>query len=153
MTIPQLSVHIENEPGRLLTVTEALGRAGVNIRGLTLQEAEVNGTLRLITSDLRAARNILMSLEIPGSVEDVVAVRIPDAPGSLADVLDPLYRNSINIRYAYSLLVEKAAVIILRCSDNRKGEQTLDNAGFRTLSIEDVVGSSTSLGNSVGTEE
>lgn len=138
MTIQQLSVHIENQPGRLYRVTEALGSAGINIRGLTLQEAEVNGTLRLITSDISAARNVLMNLDIPGTVEDVLAIRIPDTPGSLSRLLLPLYEARVNLRYAYSFLLEGGAVIILRCTDNSACEDVLKKAGAEILSPDQI---------------
>jgi hypothetical protein len=140
MTIQQLSVHIENQPGRLYRVTEALGSAGINIRGLTLQEAEVNGTLRLITSDIAAARNVLMDLDIPGTVEEVLAIRIPDTPGSLSRVLKPLFEAHVNLRYAYSFLLEGGAVIILRCADNREAEAILLKSSVEVLSSEQIFG-------------
>lgn len=143
MTIQQLSVHIENQPGRLYRVAEALAYAGINIRGLNLQEAEVNGTLRLITSDIAAARNVLMDLDIPGTVEDVLAIRISDTPGSLSRVLRPLFEAHVNLRYAYSLLLQGGAVIILRCGDNNAGEEILRNADVEILSLPQILGEGT----------
>ena len=143
MTIQQLSVHIENQPGRLYRVAEALASAGINIRGLTLQEAEVNGTLRLITSDIASARNVLMDLDIPGTVEDVLAIRISDTPGSLSRVLRPLFEAHVNLRYAYSLLLQGGAVIILRCGDNNAGEEILRNADVEILSLAQILGEGT----------
>lgn len=140
MPIQQLSVYIENQPGRLYSVSEALGAGGINIRGLTLQEGEVSGTLRLITSDVGKARNILMSMDIPGTVEEVVAVRTGDTPGSLARILKPLYEAEVNLRYAYSLLVDGGAVIILRAGDNGDAETVLREAGFELLTIDTLLG-------------
>lgn len=143
MSIQQLSIHIENQPGRLYRVTEALGSAGINIRGLTLQEAEVNGTLRLITSDIAAARNVLMDLDIPGTVEEVLAIRISDTPGSLSGILKPLFEAHVNLRYAYSFLLEGGAVIILRCADNREAEAILQESNVEVLSSEQIFGGGT----------
>lgn len=140
MSVQQLSVYIENHPGRLFAVTEALGAAGINIRGLSLQEGEVSGTLRLITSDVPAARNVLMSLDIPGTVEEVVAVRAMDNPGSLALILKPLYEAEVNLRYAYSFLVGGGAVIILQSADNDAAESVLVEAGFKLLTIAELLG-------------
>lgn len=136
MPIPQLSVHIENQPGRLFHVTDALGSAGINIRGLSLQEGEVSGTLRLITSDIAAARNVLMSLDIPGTVEEVVAVSVPDVPGALASVLEPLYDAEVNLRYAYSLILGSEALIIMKMQDNAQGESVLEGAGIMPLGLD-----------------
>lgn len=143
MSIQQLSVHIENQPGRLYRVAEALASAGINIRGLTLQEGEVDGTLRLITSDIGAARNVLMDLDIPGTVEEVLAIRIPDTPGSLSQVLRPLFEAHVNLRYAYSLLLDGGAVIIVRCADNSAGEEILRIADVELLRLEQILGRGT----------
>ncbi len=143
MAIQQLSIQIENQPGRLYRVTEALGSAGINIRGLTLQEAEVNGVLRMITSDVAAARNILMSMDIPGTVEEVIAVRIPDTPGSLSKVLKPLYDAHVNLHYAYSLLLEEGAVVILRCGDNGAAEEFLISQGVEILELPAILSGGT----------
>lgn len=143
MAIQQLSIQIENQPGRLYRVTEALGSAGINIRGLTLQEAEVNGVLRMITSDVAAARNILMSMDIPGTVEEVIAVRIPDTPGSLSKVLKPLYDAHVNLHYAYSLLLKEGAVVILRCGDNRAAEKFLISQGVEILELPAILSGGT----------
>lgn len=143
MAIQQLSIHIENQPGRLYRVTEALGSAGINIRGLTLQEAEVSGILRLVTSDVSGARNILMSMDIPGTVEEVVALRVPDTPGSLSKVLKPLYEAHVNLHYAYSLLLKDGAVIILRCGDNREAERILTTRDVEILELEAILSGGT----------
>ncbi len=135
MPLPQLSVHIENQPGRLFQVTDALGSSGINIRGLSLQEGEVSGTLRLITSDIGASRNVLMALDIPGTVEEVVAVSVPDKPGALASVLKPLYEADVNLRYSYSLILGRNAVIIMRLQDNNRGEAVLRNAGIEPIGL------------------
>lgn len=143
MAIQQLSIQIENQPGRLYRVTEALASADINIRGLSLQEAEISGVLRLITSDISAARNILMSMDIPGTVDEVVAVRIPDTPGSLSKVLKHLYKAEVNLFYAYSLLLKEGAVVILRCGDNQAGERILKSQGVEVLELYAVLSGGT----------
>ena len=36
MTLKQLSIFLENSPGRLLQITTALGNAGINLKALSL---------------------------------------------------------------------------------------------------------------------
>ena len=90
MKLKQIVVSIENAPGRLFEVTEALGKAGINLRALNLVDTGAFGQLRLLVSDVATARRVLMGLQIPAYVNDVVAVEIEDKPGSLARLLKPL---------------------------------------------------------------
>ena len=48
MTVKQLSVFIENRPGRLSAVTKILGDNDVNIRAMSLADTKDFGILRLI---------------------------------------------------------------------------------------------------------
>ncbi len=102
MTLKQISVFLENSPGRLLEITTALGDAGINLKALSLAGTSGFGVLRLIVSDHRKARNIAMEHRWPARVDDVLAVRIPDVPGSLARILAPLKAHRIDVDYMYA---------------------------------------------------
>ena len=80
MKLKQIVVSIENAPGRLYEVTEALGQAGINLRALNLVDTGAFGQLRLLVSDVATARRVLMGLQIPAYVNEVVAVEIEDKP-------------------------------------------------------------------------
>ena len=73
MKLKQIVVSIENAPGRLFEVTNALGEAGINLRALNLVDTGAFGQLRLLVSDVPTARRILMELQIPAYVNEVVA--------------------------------------------------------------------------------
>ena len=53
----ELLVHVENRPGRLATITELLGNAGVNIEALAAYGHDGEGVLRLIVDDARYPTN------------------------------------------------------------------------------------------------
>ncbi len=84
MKLKQIVISIENSPGRLCEVTEALGKAGINLRALNLVDTGAFGQLRLLVSDVAKARSILMKMQIPAFINEVVAAEITDKPGSLA---------------------------------------------------------------------
>ena len=65
MKLKQIVVSIENAPGRLFEVTNALGSAGINLRALNLVDTGAFGQLRLLVSDVPKARRILMEMEKP----------------------------------------------------------------------------------------
>jgi hypothetical protein len=97
MKLKQIVVSIENAPGRLLEVTSALGDAGINLRALNLVDTGAFGQLRLLVSDVAKARRILMKMQIPAYVNEVVAAEIEDKPGSLADLLQPLADAKVSV--------------------------------------------------------
>jgi hypothetical protein len=120
MKLKQIVVSIENAPGRLFDVTNALGKAGINLRALNLVDTGAFGQLRLLVSNVAKARRILMEMAIPAHVNEVVAVEIEDKPGSLAQVLKPLYEANIQVIFTYAFIgfSQNKAVMIFRFSDN-----------------------------------
>lgn len=139
MTVKQLSIFLENSPGRLLKVTRALGDAGINLKALNLAGSTDFGVLRFICSDLHKARNIAMENQWPARVDEVLAVRISDDPGSLADVLQPLSENSIDVEYMYAFtrLSNADALIILGFREIEEAIKVLQSCNTALVSAED----------------
>ncbi len=122
MKLKQIVVSIENAPGRLFEVTNALGNAGINLRALNLVDTGAFGQLRLLVSDVPKARRILMEMKIPAYVNEVVAAEIEDKPGSLARILQPLTDAKVYVVFMYAFIgfSRGQAVMIFRFSDNDK---------------------------------
>jgi hypothetical protein len=135
MKLKQIVISLENSPGRLYEVTQALGQAGINLRALSLVDTGAFGQLRLLVSDLATTRRILMELQMPAKVSEVVAVEIEDRPGSLATMLKPLMEAKVNVLYTYAFVGFSAgkAVMIFRFSDNDRAIDILQKKGFKLL--------------------
>jgi hypothetical protein len=138
LKLKQIVVSIENAPGRLHEVTEALGNAGINLRALNLVDTGAFGQLRLLVSDVATARKILMEMQIPAYVNEVVAAEIVDKPGSLAALLKPLTRAGVTVifMYAFITFAKGKAIMIFRFSDNDKAIEVLKSSGTRLLDSE-----------------
>ncbi len=138
MKLKQISISIENSPGRLFEVTNALGEAGINLRALNLVDTGAFGQLRLLVSDIAAARRILMEKHITARVDDVLAAEIEDKPGSLAKVLKSLMEAKINVLYTYAFVGSSSgnAVMIFRFSDNDSAIEILQKNGVKLLDAE-----------------
>ena len=135
MKLKQIVISIENSPGRLCEVTEALGNAGINLRALNLVDTGAFGQLRLLVSDVAKARSILMKMQIPAFINEVVAAEITDEPGSLASVLRPLRDANISVIFMYAFIGFSSdhAVMIFRFSDNDKAVEVLQENGIQLL--------------------
>ncbi len=135
LKLKQIVVSIENAPGRLHEVTDALGSAGINLRALNLVDTGAFGQLRLLVSDVTTARKILMEMQIPAYVNEVVAAEIEDRPGSLADLLKPLTQAGVSVifMYAFITFAQGNAIMIFRFSDNDKAIEVLKASGINLL--------------------
>ena len=138
MKLKQIVVSIENSPGRLFEVTHALGNAGVNLRALNLVDTGAFGQLRLLVSDVPHARRILMEMQIPAFVNEVVAAEIEDTPGSLAKILQPLTAANVYVVFMYAFIgiSQDKAVMIFRFSDNDRAIEILQASGVNLLDAE-----------------
>ena len=135
MKLKQIVISIENSSERLLEVTRALGEKGVNLRALSLVDTGAFGQLRLLVSDVAKARRILMKMNMPAFVNDVVAVEVDDKPGSLARLLEPLTREKVHVAYmyAYGGATSGKAVMVFRFSDNDQAIDILEQSGHKIL--------------------
>ena len=138
MNLKQIVISIENAPGRLFEVTNALGNAGINLRALNLVDTGAFGQLRLLVSNVAKARRILMKMEIPAFVNEVVAAEIEDKPGSLAKILQPLTDAGVYVVFMYAFIgfSQGKAVMIFRFSDNQKAIEVLGVNGINLLDAE-----------------
>jgi hypothetical protein len=138
MKLKQIVVSIENAPGRLFEVTNALGNAGINLRALNLVDTGAFGQLRLLVSDVPKARQILMEMEIPAFVNEVVAAEIEDKPGSLARILQPLTDANVYVVFMYAFIgfSQGQAVMIFRFSDNDKAIKVMQANRVNLLDAE-----------------
>ena len=138
MKLKQITIAIENSPGRLYEVTKSLGEAGINLRALSLVDTGAFGQLRLLVSDIATTRRLLMKMQMPAKVNEVVAVEVEDKPGSLARMLKPLTEANVAVIYTYAFVgfsVGKA-VMIFHFSDNDKAIDILQQNGMKLLDAE-----------------
>jgi hypothetical protein len=140
MKLKQLSIFMENRAGRLAEVTRLLGDAKINIRALSLADTSDFGILRLIVNQVDKAMKILRDSGHTVSLTDVIAVEVPDAPGGLAGILEPLRDAGVNVEYMYAF-VEKAtdkAVVIFRFENPDAAVAVLKKVGVSVLPAETV---------------
>ncbi|MDR3321029.1 MAG: ACT domain-containing protein [Synergistaceae bacterium] len=140
MTVDQISVFVENKPGRLAEIAAILGDAGVDMRAMSIADTSDFGILRLIVDDPKRAQDLLNSAGCVVSVTPVLAVSIADKPGSLAKVLGVLSEADISVEYAYAFITRKqsGAYVIFRVEDNARALETLTKHGVKTAGASDL---------------
>jgi hypothetical protein len=101
-TVKQISVFLENKPGRLAQVLSALARDRVNVTALTVMDSHDHGVLRVVTSDPARTVQVLNGLNAQHSENDVLLVELKNQPGALAHVCEMLAADHVNIDYCYA---------------------------------------------------
>ena len=139
MAITQLSVFLMNQPGALVDAIKSISDAGINIRAMSIAEANDFGILRIIVSDTDTVCRLLGDKYLFSKTE-VVAARMDDRSGALYPILVALNEANINIEYLYAFTGSgpEEAYVVLRVNDVKTAEELLNAQGVRTLSDEDL---------------
>jgi hypothetical protein len=140
----QVSVFLENKSGRLAEVCQTLGEAEINIRALCIADTSDFGILRLIVDDPDEAVEVLQSAGFSVGSTGVLALRIPDRPGGLGEVLNHLQAEDINVEYMYAFFITIAgdAVVLFKVGDEvlDRTLNVLEEAGITVIPSDRVYG-------------
>jgi len=133
--VEQISVFIDNRPGRLAELCNVLGKNGVDIRALQLVEAGEFGLVRMITDNNGKATKLLKDSGMSFRTGEVLGVLMEDKPGAMGIIASLLSEASINVEYAYAFItkIEKKAILILKVSDLNKSIKVLKSNGISIL--------------------
>jgi hypothetical protein len=137
--VDQVSVFLENKSGRLAELAHTLGGAGINMHALMVADTSEFGVVRIICDAPERAKTLLDEQGFGASITRVLAVEMPDRPGGLADLLDALDAEGMNVEYAYCFVEPSgnAAVDVFRVDDQR-AEEVVSAAGFRVLAPDEL---------------
>jgi hypothetical protein len=142
MKIRQISVFLENRPGRLSALCRVIADAGVNLSTLTLAETGEFGLLRLITPDPDRAKQVIERAGYASTMTEVVALQVPDRPGGLASVLQVLEAENISVEYMYAFAMRTGgdAIMVFRFDDMDRALAALQAAGVGLFNAVDLFG-------------
>jgi hypothetical protein len=135
MRLKQVSVFVENEPGRLEAILEVLEGAKISIRALSVSDTAEFGIVRMILDKPEEGLQALRQAEFTTRVDWMLSAQIPDVPGGLLNsVAKPMAKAGINIKYFYAYIGhagEDKAMVVLKTNDIEKAEEIL-----KSLSID-----------------
>jgi len=97
-----LTVILEDRPGTLADMGEALGKAGINIDGLCGFPCQGKGVIHILVEDAAAARRALeeKGLEVRDE-RQVLVLEIEDRPGAFGDVTRRIANAGVDIDLTY----------------------------------------------------
>ena len=140
MTVKQISVFLENKPGKLAEFTDILTDNQIDMRALSLAETEDFGILRIIVDDVYKTSTVLKEAGYVFSITKVLAVEIPDTPGGLGNVIHIIGDRGVNIEYMYAFTTKKQGIafMIFRVHNNEKALEVLLKNGYHTVCQEEL---------------
>jgi hypothetical protein len=136
--IHQLSIFLENKPGRLTDVLEVLGSENIRITALSVADTAEYGILRLIVPEPEKARMLLKKHSFSVNLTEVISVIAPNEAQHYAKVLKVLSDMGIGVEYTYAFSVGEKSIIILRCSNTDEAIQALKSHEMELLRASDL---------------
>jgi hypothetical protein len=144
MKLHQLSLFLENRPGKLRGPCEALGKAGIDILAMALADTAQFGILRLVVKDWSRARALLEAAGSTVKVTEVLPVEVEDRPGGLARVLAVMDEAGLGVEYMYAFRMgarDGKAAVVFRFDEPDRADSVLRNRGVRVLDEQELLGS------------
>lgn len=134
--IQQISVFIENRPGRVSNVCALLEQAGINVRGFMISDTNDYGILRLVVDRPDDALDLLGRNGYAAKAKPILVARLEDRPGNLSRLLDHLSEAQINVTYSYSLI---STFVAICTSDIERALQPALDAGVDLVGLDEIV--------------
>jgi hypothetical protein len=135
MSIPQLSVFVENKPGHLADTLGTLAGGSVNVLSFTIADTADYGILRIVVDQVERAKEILSASGYAVVEHPVVCAVLPNEPGALASVARLVSDSGLDIEYIY---LGAGDSLLLKSEQVDKLEKLLVDSGLRVLAPGDL---------------
>jgi hypothetical protein len=123
-------VELENKPGELARITEAVAAKGIDITGVSGSTCGSSGSVALMTDNDAATRTALGDAGVTFREIEATQAAIATAPGSLAKACRRLADGGVNIEALMPTGMEGDHVMIaFITADPAKARQILSTAG------------------------
>ena len=125
----QLAIFLDNRPGMLARVADALAEAKINIYAITTSDTVDHSVIRLVVSDPRKALHVFEEHATLVVEDDVLLIEGTNKAGELARIAHILADAKVNIEYCYSATPPEAkkGLLILRVSNPAKALKVLNS--------------------------
>ena len=140
MNIHQISIFMENRAGQLAEVTKLLAQENVDIRAISIAETTDYGLARMIVDDSQKASSILLQHGVVLSMTPVWVVEVPDRPAGLAELLEVLATNHVDVEYMYSLFTHRndTAYMVLRITDETHFLDAIQGTDIKLVTAQEL---------------
>lgn len=138
----QLTIFIENRPGRMESVTRSLVENSINVKAFALQDRGDFGLMKLIVDKPQQAYLKMADNNFACALKEIMAVSVPDKPGNLHNLMTALAAHNVNVIDAYGFVIEpnKQGICCLEIENLKSSEVQgiVEEAGFTVLAEEEL---------------
>ena len=124
----QLAIFLDNRPGMLARLADALAEAKINIYAITTSDTVDHSVIRLVVNDYRKALHVFEEHGTLVVEDDVIMLEASNKAGELARIAHKLAEAKMNIEYCYSATPPdaKKGLLILRVANAAKALKILN---------------------------
>jgi len=136
--IKQLSIFINNEPGRLANIASVLKECNINMKAFNIAESSGFGVLRAIVDNPEKAYKDLKDKNIIVKITEVLAIPMIDKPGGLFEVAKVIGNAGINIEYGYAYTGKACSAFFFRVDDVCSAVKAMKSANLKVLKESEI---------------
>jgi hypothetical protein len=138
----QLTIFLENRPGRIQSISKVLVDNGMNIWAFTIQDRGEFGVIKMIVDKPQQAQLVLADQGFACAIKEVLAISAADAPGNLAKLTTALADKNVNIKDAYGFVAptDRKGICFLEFENPERVDlqETIAAHGFTILDDEQL---------------
>jgi hypothetical protein len=138
----QLTIFVENRPGRLSAVAKSLRESNTDVRAFTIQDRGDYGLVKLIVSNPSQAYLALANLGCACALKEIMAISVPDRVGNFELLTTALAKNEINVKDAYGFVLQPhhKGVCCLEIDESQTAaaQKVIQAAGFTLLKDDEL---------------
>ena len=135
MSVSQISVFLESQPGHLKRVLEMFEDENISVRGYSASDTGDYGIVRFIVDDPERALAALEKSGAAATTAEVLCAKLADKPGELARLIGVMAECEINVIYSYSLI---STYIALNVKDIAVAEKLLADQPIELITQDDL---------------
>ena len=119
--VKQLTVSLENQPGRMAAVAKVLADSKVSILGILGSTAGTQGSVQVVVDNITEAKKALSAAQVSYEVGTLEEVELPNKSGALAEFTARLAKRGINIDAVYGTVLKGAKKSVLFFATSKQG--------------------------------
>lgn len=138
MTIPQISIFLENKYGKLSEILALLAGEHIRILAATVADTSEFGIMRMIVSNPQQAYKVLKDHNVSANLTDILAIVTGPSAGSFAKTLNYFTEAGLSIEYMYCFSAKDKSILFLRTNDRQKAVEVIRRQNLECISESDL---------------
>jgi hypothetical protein len=111
-------VDMENKPGALAKLAEAIAAKGINITGVSGTTCDTGGRVAIVTADEATTRSALKDNGLSFKELEITETHLRDEPGTLAKATRRLAEAGVNIEAIFPMGMSGREIVVAFVTNN-----------------------------------